>query len=262
MFVKAVQLVSYYTRPVFTISRAAGATGVTPGAATLFFVNEEGWAVTTKRIAGALMVANKKDSPHEIKLNFVDCVDVIKGITCKLHPTLDLALIHFEGYSDILYKPHAVFAPYISKPVQGKSLCRLGFPFPEFNNYKYDAENDTIVWTMEGKKTSPRFALEGMVTRLVGNDTGISGFELSTPGYEGMSGGPVFDKYGLVHGMYVSNTKLGFAHCVHMDSIKAFMKQEGVYFVEDDCAEIMATRSDKDMALELLKKGPPSSIKS
>ena len=262
MFVKAVKLVSYYTRPVFTISRAAGETGVTPGAATIFFVNEEGWAVTTKRIAGALMVANKKDAPHEIKLNFVDCVDVIKGITCKLHPKLDLALIHFEGYSDILYRPHAVFATHTNEPVQGKSLCRLGYPFPEFSNYKYDAEKDTILWTAEGKKTSPRFALEGMVTRLVSTGVEISGFELSTPGYEGMAGGPVFDKDGLVHGMYVSNTKLGFAHCVHMDSIKAFMKQEGVYFLEDDCAELMATRSDHDTALELLKMGPPSSKKS
>ena len=50
MFVGAIEEVAKFTRPVLTIARNYKETTVTPGAATLFFVNEEGVAVTCKHV--------------------------------------------------------------------------------------------------------------------------------------------------------------------------------------------------------------------
>ncbi|HEX3768269.1 MAG TPA: hypothetical protein VHT72_07815, partial [Puia sp.] len=50
MFVHAIEEVSKFTRPIHTISRNFNQTNVNPGAATLFFVNENGCAVTCKHV--------------------------------------------------------------------------------------------------------------------------------------------------------------------------------------------------------------------
>ena len=54
MFVNAIEEVGRYTRPIHTISRIYNDTSVTPGAATLFFVNESGVAVTCKHVINLL----------------------------------------------------------------------------------------------------------------------------------------------------------------------------------------------------------------
>ncbi len=269
MFVNAIEKVGGFTRPLFTISRHYGSERIDPGAATMFFVNEEGWAVTTKKVAQMVIEASKiekkysdfrqqkaqlnhgfnaeeqlrgleevfKYTPNtvaQLKINFVDCVDRIKAVQCKIHPNADLALVKFEGFTKIGYKGHAVFGDDDDSIKQGKFLCRLGFPFPEFTNFVYNPERDDIGWTNEGTKTSPRFPMEGMVTRLIGvKDAGLVGIELSTPGLKGQSGGPLFDERGIVYGMQSAISPLNLGQCVHMSVIKKFLVKEGVtYYTE------------------------------
>ena len=99
--------------------------------------------------------------------------------------------------------------------------------------------------------------LEGMVTRYLGDGNGIVGFEMSTPGLRGQSGGPAFDVDGKVWGMqYKTNfldldfdvdmevlrggkkTKvkdsafLNVGLCAHVDVLKDFMREHGVQFDE------------------------------
>ena len=92
-------------------------------------------------------------------------------------------------------------------------LCRLGFPFPEFSNFQFNAEKNQLEWTSNGVARSPRFPIEGMLTRFLGDQNKkIYGIELSTPGLRGQSGGPLFDEMGRIVGMQ-SRTKhlhLGF----------------------------------------------------
>src|SRR5882672_1473622 len=97
-----------------------------------------------------------------------------------------------------------------------------------------------------------------MVTRLVGKDAqSIVGFELSTPGLRGQSGGPVFDTSGVIWGIqsrthhldldfdvnqevYRNGVKKkvkdsAFFHvgvCVHVDIMKSFMRTHAVNFQE------------------------------
>jgi hypothetical protein len=266
-----------------------------PGAATIFFVNEDGYAITCKHVAESLMSSDKinaafngfkkersliaadgkyksalkglelkyrygADSMVQVKNNFVDCVDTMSGFTVHAHPVLDLAIIKFNDYGRVLYSGYAKFLKNGDQIKQGKFLCRLGFPFPEFSNFRHNADIDDIEWTTEGSNVSPRFPIEGMVTRfLADQQTGLFGIEMSTPGLRGQSGGPLFDENGIIYGMQFSTKHLhlgfdlvdkeimvnnnlkkisdySFIHlgqCIHVNAIKEFLRQHSVKFYEE-----------------------------
>jgi len=294
MFVEAIEKVSKFTRPIHTITRVYGSDEVQPGAATLFFVNELGHAVTCKHVATLIVQAksiNKKyqefkaeinklpsgdkrkkklreleekykyskDVVVQIKNTFVGCIDKIEGFLIEMHPIYDLAIIKFAGFTKLFYEGYATFIKDSSMIKQGKMLCRLGYPFPEFTNFKYEETTDDIVWTKEGRQNTPRFPIEGMVTRnILGRDNIVVGIEMSTPGLRGQSGSALFDKDGLIYGMQsrTNHLYLGFdikdkeiriegkkkkvsnhpflhlGSCVHVDVIKAFLKEKSVKFYE------------------------------
>ncbi len=291
MFVKAIEEVSHYTRPIHSIMRSYGSTKVFPGASTLFFVNEEGDAITCRHVAELLLKAEhinqqyllftqarfrlKNDEQHQANLaeieaqfnyakesivqmknNFVNCFDRITSFDCKLHPVVDLAIIRFKGFQKKLYGGYARFFDSSTSIKQGKTMCRLGYPFPEFSNFQYNYQTDDIEWTREGNASSPSFPIDGIVTRLIAQNGKVTGVEMSTPGLRGQSGGPLFDTDGVVYGMQSSTrhlhlgfdlenfevhlgsqtkriTNTPFLHvgqCVHVDVIKDFLTEQGVGF--------------------------------
>lgn len=293
MFVHAVEQVGRYTRPIHSILRGYGTNSVWPGAATLFFVNNEGVAITCRHVAEQLLMADKlnqqyllfsqarfrlkrdeffEDNLRELELQFnyfndavvqarhtfVGCFDRISGFECHLHPTADLAIIRFKGFTQIHYQGHAQFIEDDQLASPGRFLCRLGFPFPEFTNYTYNYQTDDIEWTREGNPRSPVFPIEGIITRLIVQHGQVSGIELSSPGLRGQSGGPLFDPDGRVYGMQSSTrhlhlgfdlenhevqvgpglkkvTNMPFLHvgqCVHASVIKAFLREHGVHYFE------------------------------
>ena len=78
------------------------------------------------------------DTIIRVRNNFIGCVDQFQKLHIDRHPTQDLALLRFEGYTRILYRSHAVFLGDTSRIKPGRSLCRLGYPFPEFTNFRYN----------------------------------------------------------------------------------------------------------------------------
>jgi len=139
----------------------------------------------------------------------------------------------------------------------GKTICRLGFPFPEFTNFAYDSTTDSIGWTTAGGTNVPRFPIDGMVSRLVVDAGQLHGFELTTPGLRGQSGAAAFDRDGKIWGMQSQTchldlnfdieqdvlrggkrkkiTSYPFLHagrCVHLNILKDFMRQHNVAFSE------------------------------
>ncbi len=291
MFVRAIEIAAGFTRPIHSISRNYGSTLVQPGAATLFFVNSDGWALTCGHVAKQIIIAEQlatqrqafmnemaaqrgqkkekalrrelerkykysKDSTFELHNRVVGCAEGPVNIEARLHNSLDVALIHFKNFTRLGCDSFPAFAANGADLKQGKFLCRLGFPFPEFSNFAYDSTTDTIHWTDTGKKDTPRFPIEGMVTRHIVNDTGqIIGFEMSTPGLRGQSGGPVFDSEGIIWGVQSATAHLDLdfdvnqevirggqkkrvsdsaflhvGHCIHVDVLKSFMSDHGVQF--------------------------------
>ena len=297
MFADAIEKVGGFTRPIKIISRLYKDTAVTPGCATMFFVNDEGWALTCKHVANEIIAADKINDRYghfraglneiigspkakvltrsleqkyefgpkkvcQMKVQFPDCVTFTDGfkIDINVHPEYDIALLHFRDFDKTLYHGHAVFAKDSSKIRPGDYLVRLGFPFPEFKDYRYDEEHEDIVWDNSGRPTTPRFPIDGMYTRGVADKDGkLVGIELSTPGLRGQSGGPLFDENGIIYGMQslTKHLHLGFdminehmqingrqqvinnqpflhvGHCVHVDVIKEYLRSQGVKYYEE-----------------------------
>lgn len=292
MFVNAIEEVSKFTRPIHTITRNFKETKVAAGAATLFFVNEDGVAITCKHVINLIgnrqMINdrykkfnaekeligknnkyNQRVKTLEADYNYkegtiIQLLEIFIGVTSEQtlryrwisHPTLDLAIILFEDFKKPLYTSFARFLRDGSLLRQGMFLCRLGYPFPEFTNYRYNSITDELEWTSEGRSETPRFPLEGMLTRHLMDNDGVYGIELSTPGLRGQSGGPLFNSEGIICGMQSSTNHLhlGFdmknfelqsngqlmkinnqpflhvGHCIHVDVIKKFLSDNGIKF--------------------------------
>ncbi|MBK6590594.1 MAG: trypsin-like peptidase domain-containing protein [Acidobacteria bacterium] len=293
MFVKAIEEVGGYTKALHMLQRVWGANRIVPGSATLFFVNSDGWALTCAHVAKNFIEGtkiadrfeafkteradipadrNQKNAINQLERKYgfkpgevielhtrlIDCVEGNLNLDIKIHGSLDLALLHFRGVSKILCDNFPVFGRDSSEMKQGMSICRLGFPFPEFSNYGYNALTDSIGWNDQGQEFTPRFPIDGMLTRHVADTSGkIIAFELSTPGIRGQSGGPAFGTDGRVWGMQSLTRHLdldfdvdvelqrgtkvkrvqdsAFLHvggCIHLDPIKEFMREHDVKFKE------------------------------
>ncbi len=295
MFVNAIEEVSQFTRPIHTITRNYKETLVSPGAATLFFVNEEGCAITCKHVTdlignrhainekyrnfqleksqiGKNNKYNQRIKTLEEKYNFnedtiIQLKELFVSVTSEPtvnyrwinHPKYDVSILIFDNFKNPLYQSYAKFVKDSSTLKQGRYLCRLGFPFPEFTNFQYNAIADDIEWITEGRTETPRFPIEGMLTRHLMHENEIAGIELSTPGLRGQSGGPLFNHEGLICGMQsgTNHLHLGFdmknfeykingrtikvtnqpflhvGHCVHVDIITKFLRENNIKFYEE-----------------------------
>jgi hypothetical protein len=295
MFVEAIERVDQFTRPIHFIARYYGGSDIIPGTGTLFFVNEDGFAITCRHIARQILYANQiyenylkfkgelrrferdpgfetqrqfletkykinSETPIRILSNFISCVNAYKSLTINLHPTQDLAVIQFKDYEAKLYQGHAHFLKDSKSVKQGRYLCRLGYPFPEFTNYQLNKNTNDIEWIKEGRVNTPSFPIDGIITRHIGESNGVTGIEMSTPGLRGQSGGPLFDRSGVIYGMQSAtrHLHLGFdqvnrevinegqrkrvsnfpflnvGQCVHVDVIKNFLRELRITFYESD----------------------------
>lgn len=248
MFANAIESVGGYTRPLIYIYRNYGETIVNPGSATMFFINDEGCAVTSRHAAETILsshnvnnkyfqfkneknaLVNGKDKKQRlreletkygykkgitvnIRCNFKGCVSPVKEITCHVHKRYDLAILIFKSFEKRMYDGYAVFADNAAAARSGDILCKMGFPIPEHINAIYNGITDDIEWGELDNLNTPRFPLSGMITRHVTLDGKLCGFEMDSLGFKGQNGGPVFDANGIVYGMQQTVRKFdtGFA---------------------------------------------------
>lgn len=280
MFVEALETVGGYVRPIFTIARRYNTSDIAPGSATMFFINEDGWALTTRHIAKMIREASALDTNYtafrkdrdaispdanyddelklletkyrlsekkvaQMKVSFFDCVDRINGFEVKISGKYDLAAIHLTGYSSILYQGHAVFSDTPEDINPGKFLCRVGYPFAEFQNYEYDPETDDIKWSSKGHRFSSRFPAEAMMTRLSAGAEGINGIELNAQAMLGLNGSPLFDEKGLVYGMQTGGNKSRLTLCLHGAIIRDFLEKEHIPYYVSNRKDIAASEPVK-----------------
>jgi hypothetical protein len=287
MFVNAVEAVRDAVRPLHVIRRRFGDNAILPDIATLFFVNEMGYAITSKRVSSILNAANNAEQMYhtflarrselkhdesfrfaekrlekdmkitndtliQIRYAFMGCAKGSVRIQCIPHPKYDLALLHFTTDGEYLYKGHVTFAS--NAPKQGQTVCRLGFPMPEFKNYRFNAEQDTIEFTDLGNTGSSLFALDGTVTRFLSDGERAFAVETTNAGPVGLNGAPLFDADGRVFGMqsgigvmllgadikmetpnkesFVDHGAMHLAVHTHLDVIKDFLRAQNVMYYE------------------------------
>lgn len=196
MFCNAIKEISNFTRPILFVSRL-NSDKLIPGSATLFFINEQGYALTCKHVVTSII--NVANNSNKAIFKFDGCYRKIHNINIITHPIYDLAIIKFNGEYP-LYTNYA----YLKKSNEinpGKFLVRSGFAFPEFDNYKIDIKTNKLLFTNNGNQNTPLFSSEGMVSRLVADKNDLVGIELSTPGIKGTSGGPLYDENGVIYGI-------------------------------------------------------------
>lgn len=292
MYESAVESAQSFTRPIHSVLRNYGSTILVPINATLFFVNAEGWALTCGHVADNLLAeaaldarnidfeSELKNRPAKIQpgqwkkelerkyhlnkettweIRNAICDSVIgDSLQYKIikHPKYDFALLKFNAPLSPTISRFPVFPINTSRAKIGKSLCRLGFPFPEFSNYSLDANTNKIAWNNTGNAASPFFASDGIITRFGADSGTICELELSSPGLKGQSGGPVFDKDGIIWGLQSStiildldfdvkdykvfrnglerkidvHSMLNLGRAIHINVIIEFMKTNNVSF--------------------------------
>lgn len=234
MFVNAIDSVKESVRPMHIIRRRFGDNAILPDIATLFFVNEFGYAITSKRVSSVLKASANaeqlyraylqrrselkhdesyrfalkrlekdmnlsQDSLIQIRYAFMGCAKGNIRMECTPHPKYDLALLHFITVDQFLYHGHVTFAA--EPPKQGQTVCRIGFSMPEFKNFRLNQDTDTIEFSDVGKSGSSLFALDGTVTRFLSDGERTFGVETTNAGPVGMNGSPLFDQNGRVVGM-------------------------------------------------------------
>ncbi len=225
MYKKAIRENSNYLIPFIEGIKYYGSDEVEHALGTMMILNKNGDILTCKHIARSFiendnLARNYKQLLNELKMSKESAekkyklqknsvvltnihipfkIDKDTKIEIKFHKSLDLAVIRFSGIN-FNCERYPVFSRV--KPLQGQSVCKLGFAFPEYSYFEYSKKQKNIVLKKEIMSNFPLFPMDGIVTRhIVAEDGSVSMFETSTPGLRGQSGGPVFSPEGIVYGI-------------------------------------------------------------
>ncbi len=230
MYKKSIKENSKYLVPFVEGIKYYGSDEIEHALGTMIILNDNGDVLTCKHIALEFVNNNKlgeiyshlieelkrcntkeerievekkynleKDTPVLTNINLPFKVGKEINIEIKLHKYLDLAIIKFRG-ANLKCSNYPIFSKKL--PLQGQSVCKLGFAFPEYSYFEYSKEDENIKMKNEIVSSFPLFPMDGIVTRqIVDEKHEVTMFETSTPGLRGQSGGPVFSPEGIVYGI-------------------------------------------------------------
>lgn len=237
MFQAAFAKMQSFTHPVLDMwKRADGVLG--GGIASCVIVNDEGWIVTCGHVAKTSAALAKSDADacawemqrDQIKadvnlsakerqrklaaLGTIHRKAAIRAATAWGHhgsalrdvailDDIDLAVGKLDPFNSSWVGEYPVFKDPAKSYSAGVSLCKLGFPFIELTP-TYDAVANSFSLPPD-QLSLALFPIEGIFTRtLVVSPAGgvkpypLQFLETSSPGLRGQSGGPTFDRNGVV----------------------------------------------------------------
>lgn len=283
MFKKAIKINTECVKPIATAYKIPYSDELITNMFSIILINEEGWVLTTKNVANNIILADKIHLSYEeiknelienkippkkiykkykikeesaliLKNVFLNTISSWEGLKIFAHEYLNLALIKFEDPKDIICNNFPVFAK--NNAEQGETLCRLGYPYPDFNAFKYDYASKDIVLNEVIDSSLQVFPLDGMLTRYLADESNQPTlFELSNPSFIGHTGGPIINDLGQIVGMQVglaykdtefdidAKVKRGikdvevkqsgfipFSICINIETIKEFLDKNNVKY--------------------------------
>lgn len=249
MFKEAIKKNLNYTRPLFTGERLFNDSKVNSGISSFIILNDEGYVLTCKHVAEKVVAANELENKYQNYLKEINgkTVREIKKIQEKngyneeeivqaknifmncfedglleqiiFHNNYDIAVIKFSHFKGVNTDIFPTFTTNNIEP--GESICKLGFPWPTYDCFKFNSKTNEIEIRDDGSFETPSFPLDGMITRLISDENGTEfAFETSTPGLKGQSGGPVFDKNGRILGIQSATTSLDLMFDIDTEVIR------------------------------------------
>lgn len=258
MFSKAMALAAQYTRPVIVTKRLKNGE-VQSGIATFVMVNDSGWIITAAHVLQDVVTiqehakeqaqyqkdvaeinANDKftkgKKKHELGLLKFDPnwithqslwwgIDGISFDQAHIDLGADLAITQLKGpFNKLDVKTFPTFGDPATNLAQGKSLCRLGYPF---HDIKAIFNTSTNSFTIPGLPHLAMFPNDGILTRKIiaiddQSKRQIRYLETSSAGLRGQSGGPIFDSEGVVWAVQSKTTHLplGFSPTIEVNGKK------------------------------------------
>lgn len=145
----------------------------------------------------------KDDTVIRIHNIIVDIAKKFGKLDIIKHQYLNLAIIRLNLDEEISTKNFPIFKT--DEISIGKSVCNLGFAFPEYDAFNYDKKNEKLVVTNKNMNF-PLFPTTGIITRnIIDPNSKLSMFETSAPCYIGQAGGVVLDTNGYTLGMILGN---------------------------------------------------------
>lgn len=227
MFADACSKAKHYARPVVdSIRTYDGSVVSTVG--TFIVINSDGWIVTSGHLFDNFVRfqtdQNKLKEFRELKERSTDDVlqppsDTIlnhsfwwgwDGVILKdafIHRQLDICIGRLDGFNPSWVETY----PILGDPDRtrcGMSLCRLGFPFLNFETGFDNERNAFRIPRIDSENVI--FPNECMCTRHIRKGRSKDGkvdmdyVETSTPGLRGQSGGPIVDIHGNLRAVQVS----------------------------------------------------------
>ena len=251
MFQQAYNLANRYTQP-FIITMRFFDGSVDSGLGSFVMINKDGWAMTAAHNFGVVFshqqhqteISAYQESLHSInasqQLNEDEKESQRKALIVNpkwitnyaiflggsqvnifenfIHGDHDIAFFRIEtsAINPLTIYPKIKNYRTISP---GISLCKLGFPFVEFNA-SFDTNTNHFLLP-PNLLPIPLFPIEGIYTRNVFKGQSADGLEIlfletSSPGLKGQSGGPIFDRDGVIYAIQSQNLTipLGFTGTV------------------------------------------------
>src|SRR3990167_1250003 len=232
MFANAYKIATKFTRPVIISIRTFDGK-VNCGCGSYILLNKEGWILTAAHILDSLLAYNQ--NKEEIKKYNEEVEAIKKSVVLndkqkrkkvsKLNPNKNWITNHsfwwgidgirIEDFKffhdgdiaigqikDFKADPNFQYPRFKNPKIIeiGTSLCKLGFPFSSISATFDESRNSFNI--TEGLPLT-FFPMEGIYTRnieAINQQTGKKAkfLETSSPGLKGQSGGPIFDKNGLI----------------------------------------------------------------
>lgn len=254
MFADAIARAAEFTRPVLVSTREMSGK-VETGLGTFILLNADGWVLTAGHVFGPAVKVKSDKQDYDVFVATRDALMADKNLSAgrrqrKIrglrqdskwltnvsyfwgHMRITAGPALLDGAADLaavqlsnLNLPDNQQFPLFGDPTvelpQGRSVCKLGFPF---HNFKTEF-NEGSGFEIKEQVSFVRYPLDGIVTRYnnVRHDARIIRFvEMSTPGLRGQSGGPVFDTSGTVWGLQcrTQHLPLGFSPELEVDGRK------------------------------------------